>query len=66
MMLRFKNPAWRQEDEWRVLLINCAQENQSLVRYRNRNGDQVPYIEWSLRAEYLDEVLIGPGPYGMD
>jgi hypothetical protein len=66
MMLRFKNPGFAQEDEWRVLLITWAQENQNLVRHRNRSGGQVPYIDWAFRPEYMDEVLIGPGPYGMN
>ena len=65
-MLRFKHPAFVHENEWRVLLITWANENQRDVRYRERNGKQIPYIECRFRPEYLDGVLIGPGPYGMD
>jgi hypothetical protein len=66
LMLRFKHPQFAQEDEWRVLLIVWAEENCSLVHYRDRNDRQVPYIELPFRAEYLEDVLIGPGSYGME
>jgi len=65
-MLRLKHPQFFEEDEWRVLLITWVQEHRSLLRYRTRNGQQVPYIEWTFRREYLDEVIIGPGPFSMD
>jgi hypothetical protein len=66
LMLSFKNPAFSDEHEWRAPLIAWAQEQGTLLRHHNRNGDQVPHIELPFQAEYLDGVLIGPGPYGMD
>ena len=66
LMLRFKNPTFAEEQEWRVLLITWAGENSTSLHYRYRGGKPVPYIEWPFRAEYLDEVLIGPGPHGIN
>jgi hypothetical protein len=66
VLLRLKHPDFAEEHEWRVLLITWAAEHAAVLRHRTRNGQQVPYVEWRFRREYLDEVLIGPGPFGME
>jgi hypothetical protein len=66
LMLRFQYPSFIQEDEWRVLLIAWAEENQNVVHHRYRNEELVPYVDWGLRPEYLEELLIGPGSLGAD
>lgn len=66
LLLRLKHPDFAEEHEWRVLLITWAAEHPTVLRHRTRNCQIVPYVEWRFRREYLDEVLIGPGPFGME
>ena len=66
LMFRFKNPEYRREHEWRVLLIANKDEHPSVLRHRHRDGKHVPYIEFPFPLEYLDEAMIGPYPYGAD
>ena len=65
LLLRLKHPEFAEEHEWRTVLITWAAEDVTVLRHRTRNGQQVPYVEWRFRPTYLDEVLIGPGPFGM-
>lgn len=58
LMLRFKNPKFEKENEWRVLLIALAREKTERVRYRCRNGQEIPYIDVPFHADYLSQVLI--------
>ena len=66
LLLRLKHPQFEEEHEWRVLLISWAAEHAAILRHRLRSDHEVPYIDWPFRPAYLDEVLIGPGPFGMD
>jgi hypothetical protein len=66
LMLRFKNPEYWQEHEWRVLLIANKDEHPTVLRHRCQNGRKIPYIMWPFLPENFDEVMIGPEPYGPD
>jgi hypothetical protein len=64
IMLRFKHPDFSAEQEWRVLLLNRAEEH-ALLPHHERGGQEVPYAEIAFRPEYLQSVIIGPGPHSV-
>jgi hypothetical protein len=66
LLLRLKHPGFAEEHEWRAQLITWAAEHATVLCHRTRHGQEVPYVEWRFRREYLEEVLIGPGPFGME
>lgn len=56
--ISIKHPAFSHEEEWRLA------KNDSLnLKFRERNGLIIPYLELKLKASLIKEVWIGPTAY---
>lgn len=61
----FKHPAYRAEEEIRLLLINEAEKLHPYVKTRVRNGVLVPYIPWPFspslhQKDTITHIRVGP------
>ncbi|QDK44606.1 hypothetical protein DOM22_05245 [Bdellovibrio sp. ZAP7] len=58
--LRFKDKAWREESEWRCVIL--AESIDLRVKVRSRAGMLIPYVDESISSvhHFLDEVVVGP------
>jgi hypothetical protein len=67
----FKDPAFQEEQEWRLLAIIDAHDDVGLVKCRAKNGLIIPYIELDVTDSAgvhhgripVDEVVCGPATH---
>ncbi|WP_189637425.1 DUF2971 domain-containing protein [Rhodococcus rhodochrous] len=55
---QFKHNGFREEAEWRVIHLGMS----GGASYRNRGAKLIPYVTWSLPADAVVAVRVGPGP----
>ncbi|WP_458683648.1 DUF2971 domain-containing protein [Prescottella equi] len=55
---QYKHDGFEEEKEWRV--IHLARE--SSPEYRSRGAQLIPYVTWTVQAEAIVAVRVGPGP----
>jgi len=55
---QFKHNGFREEGEWRVIHLGMSEG----PTYRNRGAKLIPYVTWSLPADAVVAVRVGPGP----
>lgn len=58
-LAKVKNPAFKEEAEWRLSAIGEDSRN---VSFREAAIGLVPYIKYSLPKDAIAEIIIGPGP----
>ncbi len=67
LALRFKNPAFEAEQEWRLVTTTVDLRNAGIARrYRTSNLGVVPYYEWRSGDGGklpIRKVTVGPSPY---
>jgi hypothetical protein len=54
-----KNPAFSEEKEWRILLVDYP-SSISQLRYREANGLITPYLEIEIEVDAISAVTLGP------
>lgn len=59
-IFNMKNPAFRGEDEWRILMLEPYENVNLPVRYRISSGRIVPYIELQLETDWISRIVFGP------
>lgn len=65
LLVRVKNPAFHEENEWRVIL-DAQKRSQAQRRILFRTGvtlGVIPYVELPIEMRCLRSVIVGPGPY---
>ena len=55
---QFKHEGFEEEAEWRVIHLSYSEGGS----YRNRGAQLIPYTTWSLPADAVVGVRVGPGP----
>ncbi len=63
--VRFKHPAYKEEKEVRLLVINEMEKLLPYIKIRARGNDVVPYIEYKFTPNLtdpgaVDEIHLGP------
>lgn len=71
LLATVKDPAFRQEEEWRLLAALEPEgpaggpgAPESLVKYRSTSMAIVPYIELPFAIDAIRSIRLGPGNYG--
>lgn len=68
MVLRFKNPAFAAEEEWRLVSHRPSVARGVERMFRPSGLGVIPYYEWSRRPKKrplpITKVVVGPSPYG--
>jgi hypothetical protein len=59
-IFNFKHPAFRGEDEWRILMIEDFHDPNFPVKYRISGNRIVPYIELPFETHWVSRVILGP------
>lgn len=57
--LKFKDNAWREEQEWRYVELSFNHISKSVL-VRDRESDLIEYIEVALNDNFLSSVIVGP------
>jgi hypothetical protein len=55
--LRFKNPSFAEEKEWRALTL---QTDESPTLHRNAGGQERRYIDLHFSADMISQIVVGP------
>lgn len=68
IILRFKNPAFQAEKEWRLIAYKPDIEKRVKRNFRSSTLGVIPFYEWRRRAQRsklpIRSVVVGPSPYG--
>lgn len=59
-VLSLKSPAYKDEQEIRLLMMPEEMDEESTVKYQLRNNLIVPYIEYYMSKDSLREIIVGP------
>jgi hypothetical protein len=59
-MFNMKQPAFRGEDEWRIILLEPHDTTAFELKYRASNGNIIPYIEFPFETGWISTIVSGP------
>ena len=61
MSIFFKNPQFKNEHEYRIVMVNAfGTENSKPTKVVEKNGLFVPYLEYKFSKESVTSINIGP------
>ena len=68
VIISLKNPVFAEEEEWRLIIFKRKVDSQKEVKFREKNGELIPYLPASVYNEIeknlifpINSIRIGPG-----
>jgi hypothetical protein len=66
LLISFKNSAFQEEDEWRLIKVKQASSNPQTLHFRDGTSNLIPYLKTFMSNSHIDntfpikEITIGP------
>jgi hypothetical protein len=62
-IFRFKNEAFKSEDEWRLFTLDPVEEMADKVKFRSRGNAIIPYKELAFEPDLISHIYRSPGMF---